>query len=66
MAQEEWRKLYPLAPIDWVLEDFLGIPGTRTILPPTPADVLKALGIPTLGMLAEELRKRVASGLERK
>ncbi|MEM2338595.1 MAG: hypothetical protein QXW83_00160 [Nitrososphaerales archaeon] len=63
MAEAEKRRaqvaqVYPLAPLDYILEEFLGLPGTRDILI-TPRDILDILGIPTPHEVVGEIRKRI-------
>ncbi|MEM1524818.1 MAG: hypothetical protein QW618_01620 [Nitrososphaerales archaeon] len=64
MAEAEKRReavtaqIYPLAAVDYVLEEILGLPGTRDLLI-TPRDILDVLGIPTPDEIIDEIRKRI-------
>lgn len=64
----EIEKVYPLAPVDQILEEYLGLPGTKSLLDalPLPARVMKILGIPTPASVVKEVVTKVSTALEAK
>jgi len=59
------EKFDPLAPIDYIFEDILGLPGPGTVLKTlAPAEVADTLGIPTPAEIAtatyDKMKERFA------
>ena len=64
----EIEKIWPLAPVDQILEEYLGLPGTKSLIDvlPLPAKVMKALGIPTPASVVKDVVTKVSTAIESK
>jgi len=60
-------EVWPLAVVDQILTDYLALPAIKPIVDilPLPKRVLKALDLPTLDELSEEILTKVKERLER-
>ncbi|MCW3128483.1 MAG: hypothetical protein N2V75_00030 [Methanophagales archaeon] len=69
MAKEEvvTEKLDPLGPVDYLMEEVLGIPGIGSVLKiMAPATVADALGVPTPSEIFEATTEKLKSRVEEK
>jgi len=63
--EEVVAQLSPLAVIDYVLEEVLGLPGIGDILV-TPRDIADVLDLPTPDTVVDELRKKLVEKVRAK
>ena len=68
MPEERVAKVWPLAPLDELLEEYLGLPATKTIVDvlPLPKKVMDALEIPTPGELIGAAVAKLQTKIEEK
>lgn len=67
MGEEKVEKIDPLAPVDYIMEDIIGIPGIGTVLKTlTPAGIADTLGIPTPAEIGKATYEKMKERFEEK
>lgn len=67
MAETVIERMDPLAPVDYVLEDIMGIPGIGSVLKTlAPAEVASTLGLPTPAEISKATLEKLKSKVEEK
>lgn len=66
MAEEKVEKFWVLGFIDYIFEDVLALPSPRRVLPPPPAELLEAAGVPTPAKLFDKAKQELEAAVKRK
>ena len=67
MAEKQVEEIWPLAPVDQILTNYLALPPVKKLIDvlPTPKKVLTALGLPTLDEVVTEAADKFEEAIKK-